>query len=312
MKSKPTKVVLALLAALMLIAAGCGKSDSDGGSSGGSDGGSGSGGGSAELPTYEVKAADGISGTAKALADAGKVKVGVKADQPNLGYQDPTTNEYSGFDIEIAKMIAADMGIGVDGIEFIQIPSKNRETALKNGEIDYYVGTYTINDDRKEQVSFVGPYYVAGQDLLVAKDNTDITGPDTLDGKNVCSATGSTPIERIKEEHPEAKTTEFDVYSKCVDALLDGEVDAVTTDDAILAGYAANEPDSLKVVGEKFSDEPYGIGLAKGDTELQDFIATALKNHEDNGDYEKAYAATLGLSGTPMPAIPEITEGNPA
>ncbi len=117
---------------------------------------------------------------------------------------------------------------------------------------------------------------------------------------------------KLTDEELQAKTTEFDVYSKCVDALLDGEVDAVTTDDAILAGYAANEPDSLKVVGEKFSDEPYGIGLAKGDTELQDFIATALKNHEDNGDYEKAYAATLGLSGTPMPAIPKITEGTPA
>ncbi|QXC60432.1 glutamate ABC transporter substrate-binding protein [Aquihabitans sp. G128] len=298
--------VVALFAALLMVAAACGKSDSDGTATGGSDGGSES---AAELPTYDVKAVDGLSGTPKELADAGKITIGVKADQPNLGYQDPDTNEYSGFDIEIAKMIAADLGIDADGITFKQVPSKNRETALANGEVDLYVGTYTINDERKEQVSFAGPYFVAGQDLLVQKDDDDIKGPDDLDGKNVCSATGSTPIERIKTEHPKAKTTEFDVYSKCVDALLDGEVDAVTTDDAILAGYAAEEPDDLKVVGNTFSEEPYGVGLAKGDTELQDFVASAIKRHEDSGDYEKAYDATLGRSGTKMPEIPAITEG---
>ncbi len=301
--------LMALLAVLLLLAAACGKSD-DPTSEGGGGGGGGSGEESAELPTYTVEPVEGLAGTAQELADAGKVTVGVKADQPNLGYKDPETNEFSGFDIEIAKMIAADLGIGVDGITFKEIPSKNREIALSNGEIDYYVGTYTINDERKTQVSFAGPYFVAGQDLLVRADDDSINGPDDLDGKNVCSATGSTPIERIKDEYPDAKTTEFDVYSKCVDALIDGEVDAVTTDDAILAGYAADEPEELKVVGETFSEEPYGVGVKLDDTDLQDFIASALKRHEDNGDYEKAYAATLGLSGTEMPEIPEITEGN--
>jgi len=299
--------LLALLAALLLVAAACGKSDSEGTGTGA--GGGGGGDAKAELPTYDVKVVSDLTGTPKKLADAGKVTIGVKADQPNLGYQDPDTNKYSGFDIEVAKMIAADLGIGIDDITFKQIPSKNRETALSNGEIDYYVGTYTINDERKQQVSFAGPYFLAGQDLLVQKDDDSIKGPDDLDGKNVCSATGSTPIENIKANHPKAKTTEFDVYSKCVDALLDGEVDAVTTDDAILAGYAAEEPDDLKVVGKTFSEEPYGVGLAKDDTDLQDFIASSLKRHEDNGDYEKAYDATLGLSGTKMPTIPKITEG---
>lgn len=310
-RTRSTGLLAVLAALLLIVAVSCGKSDSEGTTTdgGGSGAGSGSGGAeTAELPTYEIQAAEGLTGTPKALADAGKVTIGVKGDQPNLGYKDPETNEFSGFDIEIAKMIAADLGIDSDGITFREIPSKNRETALANGEIDYYVGTYTINDDRKEQVSFVGPYFVAGQDLLVLADNDDITGPDDLAGKNVCSATGSTPIERIKTDYPDADTTEFDVYSKCVDALIDGEVDAVTTDDAILVGYAAEEPDELKVVGETFSDEPYGIGLALDDTELQDFIATALKNHQDNGDYEKAYAATLGLSGTEMPEIPEFTD----
>ncbi|MCU1496745.1 MAG: transporter substrate-binding protein [Acidimicrobiales bacterium] len=309
MKKTPLLRLLALLAALVLLATACGKSEDGGTATNGGDGGDGA---AAKLPDYRIKAVPGLTGRPKELADAGKVTIGVKDDQPNLGYKDPETNEFSGFDIEIAKMIAADLGIGVDGITFKQVPSKNRETALANGEVDYYVGTYTINDDRKQQVSFAGPYFVAGQDLLVGKDNDDIKGPDDLAGKTVCSATGSTPIERIKTDHPEAKTTEFDVYSKCVDALLDDEVDAVTTDDAILAGYAAEEPGQLKVVGQAFSEEPYGVGLAKGDTELQDFIAGALLRHQDNGDYEKAFDATLGRSGIEMPPIPAITEGKAA
>ena len=305
---KTKKLLLALLALAMLFTAACGKEDDPESTSGGDKGGSASGTEEevAELPEYEVKAQADLTGTPKELADAGKVKVGVKADQPNLGFKDPTTNEFSGFDIEIAKMIAADLGIDADGIEFVEVPSKNRETALQNGEVDYIVGTYTINDERKKVVSFAGPYYVAGQDLLVTADDEEITGPDTLAGKKVCSATGSTPGKRISEEYTEAELVEFDVYSKCVDALINGQVDAVTTDDAILKGYAAQYPDELKVVGETFSEEPYGVGLPLNDTEMQKFVTDSLKRHQENGDYEKAYDATLGLSGSDMPDIPEL------
>jgi glutamate transport system substrate-binding protein len=293
--------LLTLLATTALVAGACGKKD-DGGASHLADS-------PTSPPTYEVRAQPGLTGTAQRLAAAGTVKVGVKSDQPNLGYKNPTTNEFSGFDIEIAKMVAADLGIPADKITFVQIPSKNREIALANGEVDLYVGTYTINDKRKKQVDFAGPYFVAGQDLLVRADDTAIKGPDSLAGKTVCSATGSTPIERIKSAYKRAKTTEFDVYSKCVDALLDGTVDAVTTDDAILAGYAAEEPGKLRVVGRPFSKEAYGVGLKKGDRALQDAIARALKRHEDNGDYARAYAATLGRSGVPLPPVPAIVEG---
>ena len=304
MKARRTIRICLAIAAFALVASACGKDD-DGNDDASS---SGSGGSSAAAPSYETKAVSGLTGTPKSLADAKKVTIGVKGDQPNLGFKDPKNNQFSGFDIEIAKMIAADLGIDTSGITFKEIPSKNRETALANGEVDYYVGTYTINDERKQQVSFAGPYFVAGQDLLVKKDS-DIKGPDDLSGKTVCSATGSTPIQNIKDNYPDAKTTEFDVYSKCVQALLDGQVDAVTTDDAILVGYAAQYPDDLKVVGETFSDEPYGVGVKHGDTALSEFIAAALKRHNENGDYTKAYDATLGKSGETAPEMPEVTTG---
>ncbi|WP_312349185.1 glutamate ABC transporter substrate-binding protein [Actinomyces sp.] len=243
------------------------------------------------------------SPTFDAMQSNGKVRVGVKEDQPGLGYLDAVTGERSGFDIEIATWIAAELGFSPDQIEFQKIPSANREQAIINGDIDYYVGTYSITDKRKEQVGFAGPYFVTGQGLLVAADNTDITSDQDLAGKTVCSATGSTPIQNIKDNYPDTKTTEFDNYSQCVEALKDGTVDAVTTDQAILIGYAAQEPDALKVVGEPFSVEKYGVGVPKDDAALRHFIN---KVFTDGGEtWTKIYDETLGASGTKVeqPAV---------
>jgi glutamate transport system substrate-binding protein len=167
------------------------------------------------------------------------------------------------------------------------------------------VATYTINDDRKKKVNFAGPYYIAGQDLLVKSDNTAITGPDTLDDKKVCSVTGSTPAKRIQTDHPKAKLQLFDAYSKCVEALSQGSVDAVTTDDIILAGYAAQSQfaGKFKVVGKPFSKEPYGIGLKKDDKSSCEKINEILKAAATDGRYKAAWDATLGKSGTPAPTL---------
>jgi len=230
------------------------------------------------------------------MKEADKVIIGVKEDQHGLGFLDAGTGERSGFDIEIARWIAASLGFSADKIDYKAIPSANRESAIVNGDVDYYVGTYSITDKRKDQVGFAGPYFVTGQGLLVEADNSDIKSEDDLAGKTVCSATGSTPIQNIKDNFPDTKTTEFDTYSQCVDALKDGQVDAVTTDQAILIGYAAQDPDALKVVGEPFSTEKYGVGIAKDDTALREFINTMFT---DGGDtWTKIYDATLGESGT--------------
>ncbi|SFE00142.1 amino acid ABC transporter substrate-binding protein, PAAT family [Actinacidiphila alni] len=295
-----TPVCLAAVAVLTALAGltGCGKQGSPPAKGPRSD----------DLPTYQVMRDFALpaSRTWSAAHRRGKVVVGVKDDQPYLGERDPATGTYSGFDIEIARMMAASLGFGADRIQYKPIASANRETALSNGQIDYYVGTYTINDLRKKQVGFAGPYYMAGQGLLVRKDEKDINGPQDLDGKKVCSAAGSTPIQRIEKDYPDATPVTYDTYSVCVDNLLTYQVDAVTTDDSILLGYAAKAPDEMKVVGKPFSKEPYGIGLAKGDTALRNALDDAIETHVRNGDWKKAYQATLGLSGVPAPAPPPV------
>ncbi|AOS62520.1 glutamate ABC transporter substrate-binding protein [Actinoalloteichus hymeniacidonis] len=242
------------------------------------------------------------SPTFDAMQERGTVNIGVKEDQPGLGLLDPTTGEYSGFDVEIARLIAAELGFDPnEDIEYQAIPSASREQAIANGQVDYYVGTYTINDGRKEQIDFAGPYYQAGQDLLIRQEDAEeITGPDTLMGKVVCSATGSTPIQRVRDEGltEEDNIREFQLYSECVEQLRIGEVDAVTTDDAILLGYAAENSDELTVVGEQFSEEPYGIGLPLDDEVLRNAINDILDESRENGKWQEIYDATLGQSGS--------------
>jgi glutamate transport system substrate-binding protein len=241
------------------------------------------------------------------IKSAAKVVVGVKFDQPNLGYKD-ASGKRCGFDIEIAQLIASKLGVDPAKIEYKEVASANRETAIKGGEVDYYVGTYSITDKRKADVSFAGPYFVAAQDLLVRKDDTSITGSASLKGKKVCSATGSTPIQRVRDQKltEDSNIVEFKTYSECVSQLIDKKVDAVTTDDSILKGFAAQNPSLLKVVGKPFTDpttgkpypEKYGIGLPHDDKALRDFVNAALETAMKDGTWQKIYDGTLGKSGS--------------
>ncbi|MFF7592484.1 glutamate ABC transporter substrate-binding protein [Kitasatospora purpeofusca] len=299
MRTRRTFAV-ALCAIALTATAACGK-DGTPGTANASSGGT----AAPALPTYTVKTD--VKVDSAVLAEAkkrGQLIIGAKSDQPFLGWEDLASGDRSGFDIEIAKMVAADLGFTPQQIKWQTLVSSQREPAISKGQIDFYVGTYSINDERKKTVSFAGPYYVAGQDLLVKADNTTITGPDSLNGKNVCTATGSTSIKNIEKYSP--KITQFDTYSACVEKLMSGEVDAVTTDDAILKGYASKYAPKLKVVGQPFTKENYGVGLGKDDKALRDAISDALKAHQDNGDWKKAYDATLGLSGAAAPQPPAL------
>jgi glutamate transport system substrate-binding protein len=227
-----------------------------------------------------------------------KITIGIKYDQPGIGLKEGAN--YTGMDVDVAKYVAKELGYAEDKITFKESPSAQRETLLSNGQVKMIFASYSITDARKEKVSFAGPYLVAGQDLLVKADNTDITGPDALNGKKLCSVTGSTSAQKVKDKF--AKTVqlqEYDTYSKCVEALGTGSIDALTTDNTILAGYASQEANKgkFKVVGKTFSTERYGVGLKKGDTETCTKVNDALKKMVDSGEWQKAFDKNLGPSG---------------
>ena len=237
------------------------------------------------------------------------IKIGIKIDQPGLGQKDGST--YKGFDVDVAKYVAKELGFAADKIEFIAAPSAQRETLISTGQVKLIFATYSITDTRKEKVSFGGPYFIAGQDLLIRADDSTITGPDSLKGKKLCSVTGSTSAKKVQEKVPGVNLQEFATYSECVAALDAKTIDALTTDNTILAGYAsqAQYKGKFKVVGQPFSTERYGVGLKKGDKDTCDKVNAALKKMVDDGSWKKAVDANLGPAGfTPGEGNPPATD----
>ncbi|WP_448609604.1 glutamate ABC transporter substrate-binding protein [Geodermatophilus sp. URMC 60] len=241
------------------------------------------------------------------LAEAGTITVGTKFDQPGFGLANPQ-GVPEGFDVEVAKIVAGELGIAPEEIEWKETVSANRESFIQNGDVDIVVATYTINDARKQLIDFAGPYYEAGQDIMVATGNPlAIEGPDDLAGKRVCSVEGSTPAQNIRDNYPEAQLTLFDVYSKCADALRNGQVDAVTTDNVILTGLVQGGQGAFELVGNPFTQEPYGIGLTKGDDEFRGFINDTLEQAFEDGSWAAAWDRTAGaITGEPAPEPPTI------
>ncbi|MDQ4036810.1 MAG: glutamate ABC transporter substrate-binding protein [Actinomycetota bacterium] len=256
-----------------------------------------------ESPEFEA-------GTTMAeLAEQGSITVGTKYDQPGFGLEN-LEGELEGFDVEIAKIIAAALGIAPEDIEYMETPSSVREEVIEDGDVDLVAATYTINEERAQRITFAGPYYVAGQQIMVLADDDTITGPDSLTESpdtKVCSVTGSTPSQTILEylASPDQLVL-FEDYSLCADALTNGQVQAVTTDNVILAGYVSESDGAFKLVGEQFTEEPYGIGIEKGDVEFCEFINETLAEAAESGAYEEAWNSTAGMiEGTELPELPE-------
>ena len=243
--------------------------------------------------------------------ESGKIRIGIKFDQPGLGSKKSGT--YVGFDVDVAKYVAKKLGYSEDEIVWKEAPSKQREAMLQNGDVDMILATYSITDERKNAVSFAGPYFVAGQDLLVRKDDHSINGPEDLNGKRLCSVTGSTSAATVKEKFAsEVQLMEQPGYAECATALFSGIVDAVTTDDIILAGLASASRGKLRVVGKPFTQEYYGVGIKKGDTALAKKINAAITEMIKDGSWERAIADnTEGTSYTPNAEYnpPKPTEG---
>jgi glutamate transport system substrate-binding protein len=286
------RTTVAVAAAAFLVAA-CGGSDDDAATD------------VADKPSFEA-------GTTMArLAADGKITVGTKFDQPGFGFKGLSENP-EGFDVEIAKIVAAKLGIEPDQITWTETVSAVREEVIATDKVDIVVATYTINDKRKERVTFAGPYYTAGQQIMVKSENSTITGPDSLKANptaKVCSVTGSTPADNIATylASPSQLVT-LAKYEDCEAALKNGTdgVAAVTTDNVILLGFVSESKGAYKLVGEQFTEEPYGIGIKKGDTKFCQFINDTLKAASDDGSYRKAWDDTAGKTaeGVQAPTLP--------
>ncbi|MEU8772260.1 glutamate ABC transporter substrate-binding protein [Streptomyces sp. NPDC048606] len=259
-------------------------------------------------------------GSDKAASDAGpsggggkdKVVIGIKFDQPGLGLKTPD-GKYTGFDVDVATYVAKELGYQPDQIEWKQAVSAERENLIANGDVKFIVATYSINDKRKAKVDFAGPYFLAHQDLLVRADDSSITKVEDLNKKKLCSVTGSTSAQNIKKDlAKEADLQELPGYSECLTGLENKSIDALTTDNSILAGYAAQEKNKgkFKLVGLNMSNENYGIGLKKGDKDLQTKINAALKKMVSDGSWEAAVKKNLGPADYKNEPAPQITEGS--
>jgi glutamate transport system substrate-binding protein len=244
--------------------------------------------------------------TMREIQDAGVLRVGVKYDQPLFGVNTPGGVE--GFDAEIARLIAE--GIwgegGADNVEFTEAVSAVREEILQQDQVDIVVSTYTINDDRKELVGFAGPYYIAGQDIMVEEGNPEgITGIDDLNDQPVCSVEGSTSIENLREMAPDAEVLSLDTYSACAEELSQGNVTAVTTDNVILIGLI-DERGEFELVDNPFTEEPYGIGVQLEADDLRDWINDRLEEIYDSGEWAAAWENTAGTVTGSTPEPPAV------
>ena len=237
----------------------------------------------------------------------GKIKIGIKYDQPGLGLKKPD-GSFSGFDVDVATYVAGKLGYKPSQIEWVETKSADRENALARGDVKFIAATYSITDERKQKVDFAGPYFLAHQDLLVKKDSK-ISQATDLNGEKLCSVTGSTSAQNVKDDFaPKAQLKQNAGYSECIAALQSGAVDAVTTDDSILAGFAAQDKykGQFKLAGLKLSNENYGIGVKKGDTATVNKINAALEKMVSDGSWQKAVDKNFGPAGYKNEPAPKI------
>ncbi len=243
-------------------------------------------------------------GSAPTSAGAPMLTIGIPFDQPGLGLK--SGNTYSGFDVLTAVYVAKALGVPEANITWVEADPGDREKLLADGKVNLVVSTYSMTQERDAVVDFAGPYFIAHQDLLVRRNDT-VTGPDTLDGRNLCSVPNTTSAKLVTEKYAGKITlTPYPTFSQCVEALVAGNVDAVTTDDVILAGYAAlpQYKGVLKVVGKGFSDERYGVGIPNNNAALVSKVNAALTTYISDGSWRANLDATVGASGYSIPSPP--------
>ncbi|MEU3762425.1 MULTISPECIES: glutamate ABC transporter substrate-binding protein [Streptomyces] len=238
-----------------------------------------------------------------------KITIGIKFDQPGLGQKTP--QGYEGFDVDVATYVAKKLGYEENQIEWKESKSADRETMLQRGDVDFIAATYSITPERQEKVDFAGPYLLAHQDVLLRADDDKIKSPEDLNDARLCSVTGSTSAQNVKEKlAPKAQLQNYPTYSACLTGLQNGAIDALTTDDSILAGYASQSQfkGKFKLGGFKMTNENYGIGVKKG-SDLKDKINKALEEMVADGSWDTAVKENFGpanYKNEPAPKIGDI------
>jgi glutamate transport system substrate-binding protein len=266
-------VVLVPLLVLALVAAGCGDEDT-----------------SAPGDTAPADVRKFAAGTALGkLQKDGEITIGVKFDVPPFGFKNPRTNAVEGFDVDLGKAVAAELGVKP---KFIEAVSDNRIPFLRDGTADVILSTMTINAERAQQIDFSDPYFIAHGRVLVKK-SSPIKGVEDLAGKRACTALGSTYEATIKKRAPKADLKLVDSYSECLELIQNGAVDAISTDDVILTGMIIQD-DSLKLVGNDLTQEPYGAGIKKGRKQVLDFVNQVFDKYKTDGRWKQAYDKWIG------------------
>jgi glutamate transport system substrate-binding protein len=269
------RLLIALLSVLALLGAACGGDDED------------TGAGTQETqPEVEEFGPDTTMGQ---IQEAGKLVVGVKYDVPPFGFENPDSGEVEGFDVDISQEIADRLGVDLELTEAI---SDNRIPFLQDERVDMIASTMTITTDRDAEVDFSTPYFIAHGRILVPSD-TDIAGVEDLAGNRVCTALGSTYESTLKDQAPDARLELVDSYSECYELIQNGAVDAVSTDDVILTGMIIQD-DSLQLVGDELTTEPYGLAFTEGETDMQEFVDGVLNEIFESGRWTEIYDEWVG------------------
>jgi glutamate transport system substrate-binding protein len=293
-KMKLWRALLAMaLAVAALAVAACGDDDDDdGGGNGGGDG----GGQAEEAQQFPA------GSTLGKIQDRGEITIGVKFDVPPFGFKNPQSGEVEGFDVDMGKIVAEELGVEP---KFVEAISDNRIPFLQQGEVDLILSTMTINQERDMEIEFSEPYYIARGRILVPGDS-DIKGIEDLAGKRVCTALGSTYEETLREEAPNADLKLVDTYSECLELLQNGAIDAISTDDVILTGMIIQD-DTLKMVGDELTIEPYGAGIKEGEKEFQKFVSDTFTAAEQDGRWEDLYQRWVGQYTDQKEQPPKMT-----
>lgn len=314
--TKGRTTIAALCAAIALLATACGSTGKpvdpapvgsvqppEPANVGGADN-TGGGGSSTNCDTRSLAPAPGVPdrSTMADIRKRGRLIAGVDQTTYLFGFLNPANGNLEGFDIEMVKQIAdAIFGSWEGHVQWTTIPSSQRENVLKAHQVDVVVRTYSITCSRLNDVAFSAPYYVAGQRVLVPR-NSGYTGLGDLGGKKVCAAKASTSLTAIQQAASKPIPVSVPNWSDCLVMLQQGQVDAISTDDVILAGMAKQDP-NMQVVGDRFTQENYGVGIPKGEDDMVRFVNSVLDNVRSDGTWQQNYnfwvAPVLGPASPP-------------